>query len=588
MDDSITSSRGRSKSRSSTSSRSSSVSSAGSVAETRILNEGHCRAIYRGSNGQDFICDRPHPCRRKGHQVLCQDEETRGAPGVYEVVFSARGRALGLLAHTGSSLDDYSSRQNQIREQNQALAQALNLVQDGTSIPPSQEEHLPAVVEEQHATDNREDVREDQKTTNDLLVALTKSVTTLAEGIEKLHKEKAEPSYTSVTPSSPEPKPPSILRGSDRNTQTSPGTVSGGNNTVREVNEDLLTTFTHQASLQRRNEEVTRKNRDDFFHSLQVDATALGKDPSTGDKNRVFNIRLNDARGLRKGLSPSQLSREGASQFTEGLSDTTTYPRGEGTSDITEGSTMLDVLNTLVNSQRGASRVQVDTAFKSTKRNVLTGIKSYEKLQELLMTFSEDMDDLINSMMGRFIDILISNMGVNEEEARVLISVSPLYRIGVRTCELWIALLNTLVSTYHRGGWDLCARDLAYHATKLSKIRDMYSTRIQVLVGIYAYLRDGRTCSFRPQKLLAQQIDSLQSLHQKTTLAQPAETVTGETPKPRDNICKHCGTSLHSVNTRCPWKSKPSGEAKKEAAKALINMASPPTLAGADTSKEGA
>ena len=218
----------------------------------------------------------------------------------------------------------------------------------------------------------------------------------------------------------------------------------------------MLSTFSKHVTTSGRMGEDSSNNRDDLFHSLQVDASVLGKDPSTGDKNKVFNIRLNDSRGLTKGLSPSHLSSEGASRFTEGLSDVTAFPRGEGTSDVTEGSMMLDV-------------------------------------------------------------------------------------------------------------------------------------PVQVLAGIYAYLRDGMACGFSPQKLLAQQIDALQSFQQKETLGQTAEKSPSEPIKThQSNLCKHCGTGLHASNVRCPWKSKPAGEAKKEAAKVLAQLASPLTLPGSDQTKEGA
>jgi hypothetical protein len=492
------------------------------------------------------------------------------------MVFSSRGRGLGLLAHTGTSLEDYSARQSEIRSQNQALAEAINLVQEGPQLPPAEGPNQ-SEYSTPGATSNGANGPKSQDKTEALLATLTQSIANLTAVIQAQREDQGDlttsakgKSIGAATSKGRENPPQSILRGSDRFVQENPTSIPPGEN-IQDKREELLHELTQQVSHSPANKEQTSNGRAGLLESLQVDARVLGKDPSTGDKNKAYNIRLNDSRGLTKGLSPSHLSMEGAAMFTEGLSDITAFPRGEGTSDITEGSMMLNVLNTLVSNQRGGSGGQMDTAFKSSKRNVLATIKSFDKLHELVMTFSEDMDDLTNAMMGRFTDILISNMGIDEEEARILISVSPLYRIGVRTCELWVALLNTLISTNHRGGWESCDRDLAYHAGKMSKIREMYSTRIQVLTAIYAYLRDGMTCNFRPQKLLAQQIDALQSVFSLKL----ADTSQMHKEQEHPDYCKHCGTVLHSVDVRCPWKNKTSAVAKTEAAKVLAQMASP-------------
>jgi hypothetical protein len=308
--------------------------------------------------------------------------------------------------------------------------------------------------------------------------------------------------------------------------------------------------------------------RSAYMTSLKLDTSNLGKDPSTGDKEKVYNLRISDSNGLAKGLSPSQLSKDGAMMFAEGLSDVTAFPKGEGTSDFTEGSMMLNVLNTLVSTQYGSKGGLLDTTFKSAKRNILQSIKSYEELQDLATTFSEDVEDLLNTMMGRLADTLMTLMGVCEDEARLLISITPLYRIGVRTCELWVSLLNTLISTHHTGGWKVCEIHLKHHAGKFAKFREMYPRRIQVLVGIYAYLRDGSLCSFRPQKLLALQVDLLQASSNERLLTNANQA------SAKANFCKHCGTSLHNPSNRCPWKSLSAPKAKIAAANALTNLAS--------------
>ena len=291
----------------------------------------------------------------------------------------------------------------------------------------------------------------------------------------------------------------------------------------------------------------------------------LGKDVSTGDKSSAYGCKLSDGLKLARTLAPEGLSQEGATRFCEGLSDIVAYPKGEGTSENNEGNVLLQVMSSLVDSRNQGSGGQVDASFKNANRNVLGRITNMDKLRDLVETFTDEGEDLLVAMAGRWCNTLTSLLHLEDDEAEMMVQLSPLFRVGARTVELYLLLLNHLLSLcYQEGsasGFEHCKDSLQYHAGKLGKIRDTYNIRIQVLVGIYCYLRDGLASNFRPPKLMARQLDNLR---RKMESSSHSTTTTSG--------CKHCGTALHSTSVACPWRSKATTNAKKLAAKALLTL----------------
>lgn len=280
--------------------------------------------------------------------------------------------------------------------------------------------------------------------------------------------------------------------------------------------------------------------------------------------------KLSDGLKLARKLTPEGLSQEGATRFCEGLSDIVAYPKGEGTSENNEGNVLLQVMSILVDKSNQGSGGQVDASSKNANRNVLGRITNIDN-RDLVETFTDEGEDLLFAMAGRWFNTLTNLLCLEDDEAEMMVQLSPLFRVGRRTVKLYLLLLNHLLSLcYQEGsasGFEHCKDSLHYHAGKLGKICDTYNIRIQILVGTYCNLRDGLASNFRPPKLMARQLDNLyrkmeSSSHSTTTMSG----------------CKHCGTALHSTLVACPWCSKTTTDSrnsnrfKKLAAKALLTL----------------
>jgi hypothetical protein len=228
-------------------------------------------------------------------------------------------------------------------------------------------------------------------------------------------------------------------------------------------------------------------------------------------------------------------------------------------------------MSSLVDNRNQGSGGQVDASFKNANRNVLGKVNSMEKLRDLVETFTDEGEDLVAAMAGRWCNTLTSLLHVEDQEAEEIVQLCPLFRVGTRTVELYLLLLNHLLSLcYQEGsvsGFEHCKASLQYHAGKLGKVRDTYNIRIQVLVGIYVYLRDALSSNFRPPKLLAREVDTLRRRLDSSS------TSSGGTASTTTGLCRHCSTTLHGT-AACPWRGVSSAKAKKEAAKALVAMSS--------------
>ena len=595
--------------------------------ETQELAEGSsCRALYSAPNyNHEFICHGTEKCRKHGHKALrAGPEEGRGLPGIYDAFHSNRGAFVGFLSHTYRNADMFHQEAEERRLRNLDDARGLEFLQPvapaphvtdvapvvpvvatppvavgrvfatGTSSVSSTPAEVPFVdiTAVPTATVPGPRVPEIPATpiagavSNELLAQLTAAVVGLQQQQTDLQRmvlaqsanplvvaqdvtDPVIPQRTAALPPVPGERaaaPPSILRGSELHQRENPP-FRAPTSTVQAANDDLLhhlTTTNHELAAT-----VPYARPTPTAVSLLPQGSMLGKDPSIGEKDKVYGIRLTDATGLAKGLAPAQFSQKGSQRYCEGLVDVAAFPRGEGTYDNAAGSMLIEALSALVSTKNAGLGGQVDTGFTNAQRNGLSKITTLEKLQTLASTITEESEDLVSAMAGRLGDTVIVLLSASSEEAAMLVQCSPLYRLGTRTVELYLLLLNHLLGLNYKAGsngWAICEQSLKYHASKLARIRQTYSVRIQILAANYAYLRDCLSSDFRPQRLLSMQVDALQA-----SLSRGGSDAFGGTT----GICRHCNTGLHGT-TLCPWRSKTTVQAKKLGAAALVNLATTP------------
>jgi hypothetical protein len=86
-----------------------------------VVNEECCRAIYRSSNGNDYICPRvAASCLKRNH--LRTRVTNRGDPAIYEIHRGIRGGFYGVYSGRRLSPEEHSRLIREARARNRASA----------------------------------------------------------------------------------------------------------------------------------------------------------------------------------------------------------------------------------------------------------------------------------------------------------------------------------------------------------------------------------------------------------------------------------------------------------------------------------
>jgi hypothetical protein len=115
--------------------------------------------------------------------------------------------------------------------------------------------------------------------------------------------------------------------------------------------------------------------------------------------------------------------------------------------------------------------------------------------------------------------------------------------------------------------WSYMHTEIQHHVDEMVLIRSTSDSRIQALLFLYCYLRDGHTSGWQSSSLQAQRnlemhsspVDD-ESEFERGPDASESIVVTRDT-------CQKCGTCLHSGGTRaCPWSNLSNKKAKQAGA----------------------
>ena len=292
-------------------------------------------------------------------------------------------------------------------------------------------------------------------------------------------------------------------------------------------------------------------------------SAVIGLDPSVGKDSELFGVDLKNVNTLEKGLAPAKLGKHTVTLFLEQIDDVTAYPRhanhrnNDGLGDFVEA--VADINQQHAGRKDGAR----DTGWKGKSRNALGAIKTSDELGAALSYLLEEQHTILETCHGDFESILL-NAQVDEDTATDIVTNSLGMRIVRDTLHSYVSLLTHLAGISNTRGWSVCASQLNHHAEKLGLLRGKYRHRIQLMGKIYIYLRDGQSKNWMSLKLQHAEITSLRAQVQGS----------GETGGIVHGYgCSHCKSGLHGGGrTACPWKDKPSNEAKKAASNFMLRM----------------
>lgn len=222
---------------------------------------------------------------------------------------------------------------------------------------------------------------------------------------------------------------------------------------------------------------------------------------------------------------------------------------------------------------------QLDTGWKYNKRNTLLTVKDQEELKNRVSALQSG-SHLVLEQVQTNLSLVLHQAGYSYADSQLLAASSVYFHISQDVQAAYIGLHLYLLTVSVRQGFTYADLERKHHAKKLKRIRDLYTTRLQVVLHSYAYLRDlqaNKWQSFSTQQLRIQSLTT-----QVRTMIMQGDGGDGDggdgtsTPGtlPPNPTCSHCKTSLHPGGKReCFWKDKSAREARAAAKRAAQNLA---------------
>ena len=121
-----------------------------------------------------------------------------------------------------------------------------------------------------------------------------------------------------------------------------------------------------------------------------------------------------------------------------------------------------------------------------------------------------------------------------------------------------------------RAPWDYVKMELDHHVEELALIRATFDSRLQAILFLYAYLRDGQDKNWHSDSLqYKRNMDICSRQNDGVGFSGGGESIVENTSGP----CPKCSSSLHSGGRdNCPWNNNSDILARKQAAKVLRNL----------------
>jgi hypothetical protein len=330
-----------------------------------------------------------------------------------------------------------------------------------------------------------------------------------------------------------------------------------------------------------RNPPVKQASVDDKNYRPPMALT--GPDPSAKKSDEVFGLDLGSELDLRAALLPPDLPEGVSKGLANALVDVIAIPGGfTGGTDESEGNEMAllgEAMEELVsqgrNQMEGAAKA--DLHWRSGKRTSLRQVKSLDMLRKRVNVLLKLRDKVIKHTIIAVRNACKRGGWQDAERIEAWAHGGYITRITRDALDYYLSLHQHLMGLFSAGApWDYVKMELDHHVEELDLIRSTADSRLQAILFLYAYLRDGQNKNWHS--------DSLQYKRNMDIFARHGEGVT-PAATPGDDVstlgsnsghCPKCGTGLHSGGkANCPWNAMSDAQAKKNANKVIRNMANP-------------
>jgi hypothetical protein len=284
-----------------------------------------------------------------------------------------------------------------------------------------------------------------------------------------------------------------------------------------------------------------------------------------GKENEIYGKSTEVETELLKALCPKGVTPEVRDELMEAAVDVCSLPGKLSTAEIAQwdqmGATLSDLSSQL---QRRRNSHPRETQWKTNSKNAMGQMRTLEDLLEGAKEVGSQRRQVYANMRSRMLDTLC-HAGWELHKALLYYQIGLLPNVVRLTMEHYYKMflhLRTLGTTRPEN-WDTLGKvHTAHHAEKLRIIRYNASSRAQLIMHNYMYLRDARERDFSSNSLTGAITTALQVQLYELEAALKAPTKNGVTNPQWP--CAHCHSDIHEGGQpRCVLKDLPLRKARQ-------------------------
>jgi hypothetical protein len=300
------------------------------------------------------------------------------------------------------------------------------------------------------------------------------------------------------------------------------------------------------------------------------DLKYLGPDPSTKTEEEFYGIDATAELDLVKAMLPGGLEHGLKKGICQAITDVVALPGGYQTNafDGEEGLALFtQSMAEMAHGGKSENEIfsKPDFNWRASGRTGLKTITTDEKLRHRVKVLVK----LGQRVRKQTVKLLINGLKragwTDESEIAAWAQGGPIYRLVTDCLDYNLSLHQHLLSlSASTMDWSYVQTEVDHHVEELGLIRSVADSRIQALVHLYCYLRDGHAGTWQSASLQA--IRNVEMFTQKIGGSSP---VRGNyvNEKALCDLCPKCGTTLHAGGMKaCPWANLSNKKAKLAAA----------------------
>jgi hypothetical protein len=239
---------------------------------------------------------------------------------------------------------------------------------------------------------------------------------------------------------------------------------------------------------------------------------ALGPDASVGKEDEIFGQSLEVQSEVLNFICPKGITLDVKEELMEAATDVCALPGKLKGNDASSTMAALGATLSDLNSRnaRRKNTIPRETQWQNSNRNALGNIKTFKELVSCANELGAQRKQVIKNMHNRMTDTLF-HAGWEVKEANLYYQAGLLPNIMRLTMDHYWELFTHLrsMASMQVDNWEAAKMHLQHHADKLRVIRDNASTRNQMLVQNYVYLRDAVASEFHSSDLTGKFMETM-------------------------------------------------------------------------------